>query len=90
MSDYPFSSVLLGGELLKILLGRACGFADVVSNFCETSPTDTAEGRVKKECSSFPLPLPSNSDLEQMRAAGAPPLRQHASSEFLELVLLAA
>ncbi|CAE7858634.1 Tnks2, partial [Symbiodinium microadriaticum] len=68
--DYPFSSVLLGGELLKLLLGRGCGFGDAVSNFCETSPIETAEGRVKKECNIFPLPLPSNNDLEQMRARG--------------------
>ena len=54
--DYPFSSVLLGGELLKLLLGRGCGFGDAVSNFCETSPIETAEGRVKKECNISPAP----------------------------------
>ncbi|CAE7717658.1 Tnks2 [Symbiodinium sp. CCMP2592] len=57
-----------GSDLLNILLRRGCGFADVVSNVCETSPTDTAEGRVKKECSVFPLPLPSDSDLMLVRS----------------------
>ena len=48
MEDYPFSSVLLCGELLKILRGRGCGFGDAVSNFCQTSPLETAEKKSRK------------------------------------------
>ena len=68
--EYPWKSGLLSGEVLKILLGRGFGFADLVSSYCETSQSETAEGRRARECDIFPLPLPSLVNLEKMRADG--------------------
>ena len=57
--------MVLSGEVLKILLGGMFAFGDLVRHYCETSHSETAGERPRRECEILHLLLQRPSYIDE-------------------------